>query len=126
LEAIAMAKLLGINTDEDFCEHCGKNNLKRVVWIELDDGTIQHVGCDCAYAILTGKAKNRKEGTRIYDVLLWVEYARKLAKKFSPAEAEARMAARSGRMIKIIDGKIIFVNEPQNSLFRVFDINRRR
>ena len=121
---MVMAKLLGINADKDFCEHCGKTHLKKVVWIELDDGTIQHVGCDCAYSILTGKAKNRKEGGRIYDWLMWVEYARKLAQKFPPAEAEAKMSARSGRVIKIADGKIIFENEPKDSLFRTFDINK--
>lgn len=119
-----MAKLLGVNADSDFCEHCGKTHLKKVVWIELDDGTIRHVGCDCAYSILTGKGKNLKEGSRVYEYLLWVEYARKLAQKFEAHEAEARMSARSGRVIKITDGKIVFVNEPKDSLFRTFDIEK--
>lgn len=119
-----MTKLLGVNADSDFCEHCGKTHLKKVVWIELDDGTIQHVGCDCAYSILTGKPKNTKEGGLIYEKMLWVEYARKLALKFPAHEAEVRMSARSGRFIKITGGKIIFENEPKNSLFRVFDIKK--
>ena len=112
-----MAKLLGVDTDSDFCEHCGKTHLKKVVWIELDDGTIQHVGCDCAYSILTGKPKNTKEGGLIYDRLLWVEYARKLAQKFTPDEAQTRMACRSGYSIRIKNGKIEFA-------FGTFDINK--
>lgn len=42
-------KVLGVNDDRDFCECCGKTNLKRVVWIEdTETGNVQHFGVVCA------------------------------------------------------------------------------
>lgn len=42
-------QFLGVNDDRDFCECCGKVDLKRVVWIEdLEEGTIKHFGVVCA------------------------------------------------------------------------------
>lgn len=42
-------KVLAVNDDRDFCECCGKNNLKRVVWIEdTETNVIQHFGTVCA------------------------------------------------------------------------------
>lgn len=42
-------KVLGVNDDRDFCSCCGKEHLKRVVWIEdLETGRIDHFGTTCA------------------------------------------------------------------------------
>ena len=42
-------KVLGVNDDRDFCECCGRENLKKVVWIEdAETGKIQHFGVVCA------------------------------------------------------------------------------
>lgn len=42
-------QFLGVNDDRNFCECCGKQDLKRVVWIEdTEEGTIKHFGTTCA------------------------------------------------------------------------------
>lgn len=50
-------KLLGMSDDQDTCSRCGKTGLKRVVWLELEDGSIEHYGVDCAAVALTGSKK---------------------------------------------------------------------
>lgn len=46
---MARFEVLGINEDRDFCECCGKQNLKRVVWIQDNElGEIKHFGSVCA------------------------------------------------------------------------------
>ena len=49
-----MNRILGINDDEDNCCCCGKTGLKRVVWIEHEDGRIEHYGTTCATYMLRG------------------------------------------------------------------------
>lgn len=42
-------KVLGINDDRSFCECCGKDMLKKVVWIEdTETGDVRHFGTTCA------------------------------------------------------------------------------
>lgn len=41
------SKLLGINDDADTCGVCGKSGLKRVMWIEREDGEIIQMGTTC-------------------------------------------------------------------------------
>lgn len=41
-------KILGTNSDHDTCNRCGKTNLKKVVWVEIDDGGPEPIGCECA------------------------------------------------------------------------------
>lgn len=42
-------KILGINDDESTCSCCGKQYLKKVVWIEdTETGVIEHFGVICA------------------------------------------------------------------------------
>ena len=39
----------GVNDEKETCECCGKNGLKRVVWIEdTETGEIKHFGTTCA------------------------------------------------------------------------------
>jgi hypothetical protein len=49
-------KVLGTNSDHDTCDHCGKTNLKRVVWmVEVIDGEAgapRPIGCNCAALLL--------------------------------------------------------------------------
>jgi len=40
-------KLLGINDDADTCGLCGKTHLKRVMWIEDDEGNVDQYGTTC-------------------------------------------------------------------------------
>jgi hypothetical protein len=42
-------KILGVNDDQNFCQCCGKSDLKAVVWIQnLETGEVQHFGSVCA------------------------------------------------------------------------------
>lgn len=41
-------KVLGVNSDSSVCECCGKSNLKKVVVLQLADGSIVRYGRDCA------------------------------------------------------------------------------
>lgn len=46
-------KLLGVNDDKDFCSCCGKQGLKRVVWMEDNrTGEVNHFGTHCAALLL--------------------------------------------------------------------------
>ncbi len=68
-----MAKILGTNDDEHKCCLCGKVELKRVVWIEHNDGQVAWYGTTCACKVLkmeaaelckqlkAGKEKSTKE-----------------------------------------------------------------
>lgn len=48
-------KVVGVNDDKDFCECCGKKDLKRVVWIEdIETQEIKHFGTSCAAAPVKG------------------------------------------------------------------------
>ncbi len=49
-------KILGVNSDVDFCSCCGKQNLKKVVWIEnVDSQQFNHYGTTCAAYLLSPK-----------------------------------------------------------------------
>lgn len=41
-------KVLGVNDDRDTCQCCGKEGLKRVVWLAIDDSEPVHYGTTCA------------------------------------------------------------------------------
>ena len=51
-------RLLGVNQDQDTCSHCGKQNLKKVVWLQAIDqdgsevGGPEPVGANCAARML--------------------------------------------------------------------------
>lgn len=52
---MARFNVLGVNDDRDFCECCGRTNLKKVAWIEdSETGAIKHFGTICAAAPLKG------------------------------------------------------------------------
>jgi len=57
------ARILGINDDEDYCSCCGKTGLKRVVWIEHEDGSIDHYGTTCATYKLKGNRRKQNVTT---------------------------------------------------------------
>jgi hypothetical protein len=47
--------VVGVNDDKDFCECCGRQGLKRVVWIEdTETQEIKHFGTTCAAAPVKG------------------------------------------------------------------------
>lgn len=48
-------KVLAVNDDKDFCECCGRQGLKQVVWIEdTETQEIKHFGTTCAAAPVKG------------------------------------------------------------------------
>ena len=65
MEGTTTYTVVGINDDEDTCSHCGRTNLKRVVWLAAhdDDGNVistSFYGVDCAARLAglpTGAAK---------------------------------------------------------------------
>jgi hypothetical protein len=59
-----MKNIIGVNSDKDFCECCGKQGISRVVWIEnILDGTVSHYGTTCAAKIISGGKKKIKTAT---------------------------------------------------------------
>ena len=63
-ETIKMKKILSINSDESFCDCCGKSNLKRVVWIEdTETGNVNHYGTVCAENVLSWKTYEKVRKT---------------------------------------------------------------
>lgn len=60
----------GVNDERDFCECCGKNGLKRVVWIEdMEMGDIKHFGTTCAQSPIKGFdcSKEIKKAIRTFE-----------------------------------------------------------
>lgn len=48
-------KVLAVNDDRDFCECCGRQRLKQVVWIEdTETQEIKHFGTTCAASPVKG------------------------------------------------------------------------
>jgi len=63
----------GINDDESFCMCCGKEDLKRVVWIEdTETGKVEHFGVVCAAnpAKAFGLKKEIQSAVRAHDKAL--------------------------------------------------------
>lgn len=58
----ATIKILGTNSDHDTCNRCGKTNLKKVVWIEIDGGEPEPIGCECAARLV------KKSGNKVWSM----------------------------------------------------------
>lgn len=53
-----MFKVKAVNSDMDFCECCGKTDLKKVVWVEdMETGETKHFGTVCAQSPEKGMDK---------------------------------------------------------------------
>ena len=99
-------KILGINDDQDWCDLCGKTRLKRVVWLESEEGEILAVGTDCAGKLLYGRksAKNTKmakdEASAIQAAKDWLEKGHDLQ------AVAAGIRDRYGYMTDVRNGKV--------------------
>lgn len=61
-------KVLGVNDDQDFCCCCGKEGLRRVVWIEdIETGEVAHFGTTCAAKNAPALFGEIKESIRAHD-----------------------------------------------------------
>lgn len=52
-------KVLGINSDRDTCDCCGKTNLAKVVWLEIDGGEPVAYGVNCAAKAKLGRPQKK-------------------------------------------------------------------
>jgi hypothetical protein len=59
-ETTTRFRVLGVNDDRSHCECCGRQGLKRVVWIEdREAGTVKHFGTTCALSPVKGFGVDR-------------------------------------------------------------------
>lgn len=55
LPAVPRFAVLGVTDERDFCQCCGRQGLKRVVWIEDgESGAVRHFATTCATAPANG------------------------------------------------------------------------
>ena len=67
-------QVLGVNDDKNFCECCGKQGLKKVVWIEdTENGDIRHFGTTCALSPKHAFGLNEKEIKRQVSIFKGME-----------------------------------------------------
>ena len=60
-------KIIGINDDETICALCGKENLKRVIWIENEEtGEVMAVGTTCISKMLGITTKEQKKREKLF------------------------------------------------------------
>lgn len=94
---MATYKVLAVNDERDYCECCGRKNLKKVAWIESEEtGEIKHFGTVCATAPAKGFNVERQvkaaiadfdNQQRIVNVRAHNEY-RKQGGKYAPMDAK--------------------------------------
>jgi len=83
----------GINDEQSFCSCCGKQGLKRVVWIEdTETGDINHFGTSCAEnpAKAFGVTSEIRKAVREYD-------------KAAKVAAEKARAAELHRLLELAE-----------------------
>jgi hypothetical protein len=81
----------GVNDEQNFCCCCGRDNLKRVVWIEdTETGAISHFGTTCAEAPAKafGVTSEIRAAVRKFQAT-----AKKAAKEAEKAAARAKFEA---------------------------------
>jgi hypothetical protein len=85
----------GVNDEQNFCCCCGRDNLKRVVWIEdTETGAISHFGTTCAEspAKAFGVTSEIRAAVRKFQA-----DAKKAARDAEQAAARARWEAQSAK-----------------------------
>ena len=51
MNALNRFEVLAVNDDRDFCECCGRQGLKRVVWVrDTETDVVKHFGTTCVLA----------------------------------------------------------------------------
>lgn len=97
-------KIIGITDDTHICEHCGKQNLKRVVVLEhIDTGAIVRMGTTCAF-----KALGVKQDAIDAEIKLRAEIAAWIAKGYALLLIVKTLNGRSRKMnARVVAGKIL-------------------
>ncbi len=96
-------KILAITDETDYCECCGKTNLKRVVVIERDNGDVVRYGTDCA-----GKTFRAKKADFVTAVEIMTYVQKWLGKTpaYTPELVSRGIQNKKGISSKVIDGVI--------------------
>jgi hypothetical protein len=92
-------KILAITDETPICECCGKSDLKRVVVIELDNGSVVRYGRDCAAKML-----GKKVGKDIDFLAEITAYVTKWASA-KPENMERAIWNKFGMTAKFQDGR---------------------
>lgn len=92
-------KILGVNSDKDSCDCCGKNNLKRVVWLDMD-GDVVAFGTSCAARAL--KVEGNWSASNAEKLVATVNARRETASKFAAAcESAKAQAVKFGQEVGV-------------------------
>jgi hypothetical protein len=115
-EMMATYKVLAVNDERDFCECCGRQNLKKVAWIENEEtGEIKHFGTTCATAPQKGFNVDRE----IKRAMAEFEYQqqlinqaahreyRKQGGKYAPPDAKGIFKMRDRALFDSIRAQIV-------------------
>lgn len=97
-------KILGINSDTDTCSKCGKTNLKKVVWMEIN-GSLEHLGIDCAGAVKFG-TKNRKNSKIIESEATAATLAKKWIERFGVQKTAEHIWNRFGFLTNVKNDRL--------------------
>ena len=116
-------KIIGVNSDKDFCSCCGKQNLSKVVWIEnTESSKINHYGTTCAaYLLSPVKDKKVKIDTllikeaasfenSIFESLPWCSDMKQRIELYAKALLEAGYESRFSTVAIYTTGFCNFIN----------------
>lgn len=94
-------KIIAITDETSTCECCGKMNLKKVIVMQKEDGSIVRYGTDCA-----AKAQGKKSAAVKADVEV-AELAQRLLNKFTPELALKAMHNRGWMGAMLVNNHMI-------------------
>ena len=99
MEKISRYTVKGVNNDEETCSHCGRTNLKRVVWLSAldadgNEGTVAHYGVDCAARLITSTG-TKTSGKEVHNLGKAINYAEKWVAHYGRDDYKALAAIAS-------------------------------
>lgn len=117
-------RVVGINDDESTCSHCGRTNLKRVVWLatlDTDGNTVttSFYGVDCAARLMGMPAGMAKV---IHEAAKAIAYADRWLNEY-PREFKHLDAIRAAIGVKFntnawVDGDKLIIATPTGMIAR--------
>lgn len=97
-----MMKIIAITDETSTCECCGKTNLKKVIVMQTEDGSIVRYGTDCA-----AKAQGKKSAAVKVEVET-AELAQRMLAKFTPELAIKALHNRGYMGAMLVNNTIVF------------------
>src|SRR5688572_10141384 len=101
-----MMKILAITDETSTCECCGKTNLKKVVVLQKEDGSVVRYGTDCA-----ARAQGRKSNAVKVEVET-AELVQRMLAKFAPEVAVKALHNRGFMGAKVEGQYLVIANTP--------------